>query len=467
MEPNQNTKKIGNRQIIHSQARELISNIYLFMKRESQEGPILLSKVQERVAQATGISLRSVQRIIQERNTNEVNNQPFSTPRKRRPKKKTKSTLDDFDKCVVRRTIHDFHITHKKRPTLSNLLPVLKDKIDFKGSVWSLRKVIADLGFKWRKSVDNRKILIEKPDIREKRIKFLRAVKRYRSDGRPIVYTDETYVHSSHTQPHGWTDNSTSGLHTPISKGQYGIIVHAGTEKGFIDNSLLIFKSGQKSGDYHDAMNFNNYEKWLRQKLIPNLPPNSVVVIDNASYHNKQLNPAPTSSSKKSDMISWLQTQSIPFHDKMLKPELYQLVKLNKGRTKMFKIDSLLAEHGHSVLRLPPYHPDLNAIEMIWAIIKNYVAKNNTTFKTDDCIKLVNDKISSITSDDWMKRCKHVEKVEDEYLRLEPIIDENSERLVINLGEDSSSTEESDNEKDSSDNDDSDSDATLSGMEAL
>ncbi|KAL0829626.1 hypothetical protein ABMA28_003132 [Loxostege sticticalis] len=46
-------------------------------------------------------------------------------------------------------------------------------------------------------------------------------------------------------------------------------------------------------------MNTNNNEQWLRTKLIPNLPPNSVVVVDNASYYNKQLDVAPTSNTKK------------------------------------------------------------------------------------------------------------------------------------------------------------------------
>jgi hypothetical protein len=46
---------------------------------------------------------------------------------------------------------------------------------------------------------------------------------------------------------------------------------------GFVPNALLIFKSGckSKSTDYHDDMNAENEEK---EKLIPNLFQNSVVV---------------------------------------------------------------------------------------------------------------------------------------------------------------------------------------------
>jgi transposase len=138
-----------------------------------------------------------------------------------------------------------------------------------------------------------------------------------------------------------------------------------------------MFKSGTKSGDYHHEMNFDNCERWLKTKLIPNLPPNSVLLVDNAAYHNVQLNPAPTSSSRKSAMIDWLSDRGILFTDRMCKPELYSLIKLRKLRFKTFKIDALLAEHGHSALRLPPYHPDLNPIELIWASVKEYVARKS------------------------------------------------------------------------------------------
>jgi hypothetical protein len=44
-----------------------------------------------------------------------------------------------------------------------------------------------------------------------------------------------------------------------------------------------MFKSGTKSGDHHHEMNFDNYEKRLNTKLIPNLPQNSVLLVDNGS----------------------------------------------------------------------------------------------------------------------------------------------------------------------------------------
>ena len=40
-------------------------------------------------------------------------------------------------------------------------------------------------------------------------------------------------------------------------------------------------------------------------------------------------------------------------------------------------IDNIAKKYGHEVIRLPPYHCDLNTTELIWADEKNYVAHDN------------------------------------------------------------------------------------------
>jgi len=46
-------------------------------------------------------------------------------------------------------------------------------------------------------------------------------------EGRPIVYGDETYIHSAHTTSYAWNDASGAGLKAPTSK-RRRLIVHAG-----------------------------------------------------------------------------------------------------------------------------------------------------------------------------------------------------------------------------------------------
>jgi transposase len=47
------------------------------------------------------------------------------------------------------------------------------------------------------------------------------------------------------------------------------------------------------------------------------------------------------------------------------------LIKINKPTLQKFSTDSLLVRYGHVALRLPPYHPEINPIEKMWAMVKN------------------------------------------------------------------------------------------------
>ena len=64
----------------------------------------------------------------------------------------------------------------------------------------------------------------------------------------------------------------------------------------------------------------------------------------------------------------------------MKKADLLDLVKQNKPRPR-YVIDDLASANGHEVLRLPPYHCELNPIEMVWGQLKAYVARRNSSCK--------------------------------------------------------------------------------------
>jgi hypothetical protein len=49
----------------------------------------------------------------------------------------------------------------------------------------------------------------------------------------------------------------------------------------------------------------------VKEKLIPNLPAESVAVIDNAPYHNIKINKIPASNSTKKEMRQWILTNSV------------------------------------------------------------------------------------------------------------------------------------------------------------
>nr|CAH7716795.1 unnamed protein product [Callosobruchus chinensis] len=117
----------------------------------------------------------------------------------------------------------------------------------------------------------------------------------------------------------------------------------------------------------------------------------------------------------------------------MLKPELYELIKEHKQQFVQYKFDMLLGSYGHTVPRLPPYHLDLNPIELIWATVKHNVAQRNVTFDLEDIKKLADEEFAKITPEKRQKRCNHVIDIKSKYLEKERVIDNNSEEFIITL----------------------------------
>jgi hypothetical protein len=191
-----------------------------FVKKEAREAkgqvpehyrtPLL--KVEKRVEQATKVSERAVRRILGEQKEHEALGTSFSSHGKTHKVPKRVTDIDDFDKCVIWPTIRAFYVKEKMSPTISQLFPKFRNRINFNGGITSLRNIVKELGFLWKKTRNNRVVLIEKHDVRCMRVSYLTALNKYREEGRPIVYEDETYVHSSRTVRKNWTDDCASGL---------------------------------------------------------------------------------------------------------------------------------------------------------------------------------------------------------------------------------------------------------------
>jgi transposase len=202
----------------------------------------------------------------------------------------------------------------------------------------------------------------------------------------------------------------------------------------------------------------------VRQKLIPNLAQNSVYVIDNAAYHNVLSEKYPTSSSRKEDMENLLLKNQIPFSGDLLKTEFYALIKQHKPRHRRYILDDFLRAQGHTVLRLPPYHPELNAIANICGDVEQWVGQRDVTFNLYGMWQMCEQHFAEISDMEWVAVCRRVQNVEEQYVRTEGLMEPQVERLMFivsgsnNSGDNSSSYSESDSTLDvvssSSDTDD-------------
>jgi transposase len=333
---------------------------------------------------------------------------------------------------VIRRKITEFYTVRKEIPTIRNLTAALKEDGVVECSSTYLAKYLKGLGYRWRTLQSRRVALMESWDIVFKRHKFLKDVKQHRDEGRHIIYVDETYVNSSLTTNKCWQSPTELGHLREIGAGRRLIVVHAGGNEGFIAGSLLIFKSKCKSGDYHDDMNFGNFKKWTEEMLVPNLPPRSTIILDNASYHNVEIDRKPPKSALKKAMIEWLSSHNVECNSMMLKSELYSLIQSVNVEKKLV-IDEILKNHGHKVLRLPPYHADLNPIELVWGDIKGTLAREHLSSNLEEKCERMKLIFKSFGKEKWEKCVDHVLKIEEEYASRDRIFDLNYDTMVEDL----------------------------------
>ncbi|XP_055932005.1 uncharacterized protein LOC129962281 [Argiope bruennichi] len=293
----------------------------------------------------------------------------------------------------------------------------------------------------------------QRQDIILWRRNYLRKIAHYKKQNTPIYYLDETWVNEGHSQSRVWQDtkikssyevsssNLTVGLSAPKGKGRRLIITHIGSEEGFVRDAAEIFIR-KKTGDYHDEMNGDHFEKWL-ESVLPKLKKNSVIVMDNASYHSVKMEKIPTSSWTKKSIQEWLSQKHISWDKDMIKIELLQKVSEVKHFYDIYRVETIAEKYGHTILRLPPYHSELNPIEMIWSQIKGHVARENKTFKLNDVKELVIQAIQKVTIDNWKKCINHVTTKEKEMWEIDGLVEEvcENQNLIISMNSDSSDSE--------------------------
>ncbi|XP_050431104.1 uncharacterized protein LOC126839733 [Adelges cooleyi] len=132
-------------------------------------------------------------------------------------------------------------------------------------------------------------------------------------------------------------------------------------------------------------MNGNTFFEWF-VKILPLLKENAVIVMDNTSYHSVKKDRIPVMSWKKQDIINWLESKDEIVTQPTIKALLLEKVQTLKSQYDKYVIDEYAKDNNKTILRLPPYHCELNPIELAWSSVKSYVRTHNNTFKLKDVL---------------------------------------------------------------------------------
>lgn len=324
--------------------------------------------------------------------------------------------------------------THISLETIRDYLKEKSPKDEDFFHLSTLARTLDRWGFEFGKGIRTQH-LKEKDYVIASRHRYLRKMRENRCKNsrektiRPEVYLDESYVNKNHSNDFVWYSNEDGPvIQKPTGAGDRLIILNAITKDGWVPGAKLVFKSTRKTGDYHGQMDGDNFKKWFEEKLLPNIPSKSNIILDNASYHNiLTAGSAPIKTSSKERIYNWLMQNDIPCNPDCLKVELIDI--LNKiAPAPTYVIDELARSHGHEIIRTPPYHPELQPIEICWAVVKNNIARNcNFTMKNLEL--QLESSFNKVTHETCTKIIKKIREIEDKFWEEDAILEKQADDL--------------------------------------
>jgi len=248
-----------------------------------------------------------------------------------------------------------------------------------------------------------------------------------------IAFTDESYVNVRHKIEYTWFSPYTTWKNEvggPGGKGEREIILHAITKHGLLGGDCSsnadvsktlpsgrefaqhIFLGGYIGEDYHKNINGDFFVAWLSNRFIPAFVAafpgkKCILVLDNATYHHAlgpeyfKLGGTKAELSQKLKTLgvesiqverdkrkvfmrssSWIHRKSnfAPSAAELLNALKVELPKHpERQRT---AVQRLFDERGWQLIYTPPYTPEVQPIEKVWAYVKHVVASHFTPKRT-------------------------------------------------------------------------------------
>jgi hypothetical protein len=110
----------------------------------------------------------------------------------------------------------------------------------------------------------------------------------------------------------------TTGPKPPKAHGKRCTVIGTITSEGLLLDTFSIIESGHSaSGDYHETMNGECFKNWLRKSIpiFKQVAANRKIafVMDNAPYHSTKCNASPKMSSRKQEMVDFLEVVILSF----------------------------------------------------------------------------------------------------------------------------------------------------------
>lgn len=423
-----NDRNVLNRQTgkpLTEEEKCLILSIYLRCREEDKKTNAPLTKTYDRVCYYAGVSRKIVVEITSYYRKKGCVPPPVQAGNQ----SNHKSLIHLNTTSRIRQFIYE---NHKQGISCSSkdIQNILYEEFSQEIHLRTVQRHLNRLGFEYKKNKPKTRSLREKAYICQQRHTYLYEIKKIRSQGYSLIYLDESFLHHNHGYQFSWFEDDF--LDRPSGKGKRWCFIHAVSIKGLLPNCAMIFEGTKSTGDYHGSFNFEVFHEWFNNKLLPNLPKKSCVVMDRATYHMIPEERVIPSQMRKGEIQNWLTSHSIYWDTDWLKPKLKDKMINNMDLTPVVQKEA--KKRGHRLLVLPVHHPELNPIELVWAIVKNKCAKklrNGMSFK--DVLRNLQDEFDHFPQETCENLYRHVEEKEEEFWYLDLKLDKIDEFLSNEL----------------------------------
>jgi DDE superfamily endonuclease len=308
-----------------------------------------------------------------------------------------------------------------------HIVALLKDEFELDIQDRTMRRHLARMGFVWSPTKKQTRSLRESSRVRQQRHDYLYEIRknqRLPSDEQyRLVYLDESFLHHHYSSQFSWFSDG-DFMERSTGKGRRWCFIHALTEEGLLEDTLLILEAKKSKGDYHQQFDHQVFQKWFQEQLLPHLPKRCLIVLDRCSYPMVGKDAIMPKQMRKIELQDWLTQNGFEWAESWLKPRLIEEVEDKRDQKTMVE---LFAEHkGHRVLFLPVHHPELNPIELVWNMGKGECARlfsHQTSFQ-DQRLRLEEAFSHKIDSEYCSEAFGHVRQFEDKYWETDLVLDD-------------------------------------------
>jgi len=323
-----------------------------------------------------------------------------------------------------------------KVATAQNVREHLRRTLAYSPSDRHLRRIIRKIGFKWlRGDVHNTCAL--KSEIFDSACQFCLQMKQARVDDKPRipeVYLDESFIEIGSRHPKSWLDPFLP-RHTPGRLGRFnivgaGIITYRdGVLHGeFVHDSLRAWDTTLKQPTAKNKIFTNEYqgnftqllfEKWFTS-LCETLKLKygaCNIYMHGSSVHKGLKDPFPTVAWDKSSIQKWTVDRQLQIDPTLSKVEMIRQIK-DALPPRTLKVKQIAESNGHQAFFLPPYHPELNPIEKIWADIKWHVQEANAEDKKSTLQAITEACRESVSTETWVGAWNAANKRAEQLLKI-------------------------------------------------